>query len=441
MKAMRIILSLLLGMIALSAATAGTLDTPQQLERERTLLRVLARPEMRAATARVEALYRADPQAATSAGKARLRRAASSIATAAVNYALGEDASRPAVIWGTNAPHRWHGLSVPGSGFGIDNPDNIYQGFTVAGGGHYVLRGQMPKPGPVQLHLEVRDSIPGMGEMLVEGGRQLATIQSEQLAIASDGSFDIAVDSEPAGEGTNHLAIPRGEGVFNVGIRQLLTDWSRQRPIPLRLERLDPAPPPAPRDIAKLARRSAEILDKIAPYWLDYDNRFIFSRPANQIGAARVRPGGRGLSASGRYALADDEALLVTLDSLGASSLGIQIADPWGVAYDYDRRTSSLNNTQAQPDRDGAFTFIVSARDPGYANWLDSGGFGTGMIVPRWQALPAGADPGRAIRKVAVVKLADLPALLPPGQPRMTPAQREAQRRQRARDYAVRLVQ
>lgn len=441
MKALRMVLALLLGMIALPAATAGTLDTPQQLERERTTVRILARPEMRASVARVEALYRADAQAATPAGKARLRRAASSIATAAVNYALGEDASRPGVIWSVNAPHRWHGISMPGSGFGIDNPDNIYQGLTVAGGGRYVLQGRMPKPGPVQLHLEVRDSIPGMGEMLVEGGRQLATIQSEQLAIASDGSFDIAVDSEPSGERTNHLAIPRGEGVFNVGIRQLLTDWSRQRPIPLRLERLDPAPPTAPRDIARLARRSAAILDKIAPYWLDYDNRFVFSRPANQITAPRVRPGGRGLSASGHYKLADDEALLVTLDSLGATSLGIQIADPWGVAYDYDRRTSSLNNVQAQPDREGTFTFIISARDPGYANWLDSGGFGTGMVVPRWQALPAGADPARAIRTVAVVKLADLPSVLPPGQSRVTRAQREAQRRQRARDYAVRLVQ
>lgn len=438
MAILRKMLGPILALLAIPAAYAGTLDTPQQLDRERAVVQILARPEMRAATARVEALYRADAQARTRAGKARLKRAASSIATAAVNYALGEDASRPAVIWTVNAPHRWHGISVPGSGFGIDNPDNIYQGFTVDGRGRYVLHGRVPTPGPVQLHLEVRDSIPGMGEMLVEGGRQLATIQSEQLAIAADGSFTIAVDSAPAGDRPNHLAVPR-DGVFNVGIRQLLTDWGRQPPIELRLERIDNVQPPKPRDIATFARRSAEILDRIAPYWLAYDNRFMFAPPANRIGAPRVRPGGRGLSASGHYALADDEALVVTVDALGAKSLGIQIADPWGVAYDYDARTSSLNNTQAQPDAAGTFTFVISARDPGYANWLDSGGFASGMTVLRWQALPAGIDTAKAIRKVAVVKLADLAVAVPEGQSRLTRGQRAEQRRQRARDYAVRL--
>lgn len=431
---------LLVLLAVIGPASTGTLDTAYQLDRERALIRILATPEMRAATARVEALYRADAQAKTGAGKARLKRAASSIATAAANYALGEDASRPGVVWSVNAPHRWHGMKVPGSGFGIDNPDNIYQGFTVAGGGHYVLHGRVPIPGPVQLHLEVRDSIPGMGDMLVEGGRQLATIQSEELEFAADGSFAILVDSDPAAGRVNHLAIPP-DGVFNVGIRQLLTDWGGQRPIALELQRLDPVPAPAARDIPRLAVRAAEILDRIAPYWLDYDNRFVFARPANFIAPPRIRPGGRGLSASGHYVLAEDEALLVTVDALRAASFGIQIADPWGVAYDYDRRTSSLNNKQAQPDAEGTFTFIVSARDPGYANWLDSGGFSSGMTVLRWQVLPGNADPATAIRKVAVVKLTELAAQVPEGQARMTPGQRKAQRIERARHYAVRIRQ
>ena len=438
MTIVRNLLISLLAMLSAAPVLAGVLDTPQQLERERTLLRVLARPEMKAATARVEAIYRADAQARTPAGKARLKRAASSIATAAAHYALGEDVSRPGVVWVVNAPHRWHGMNVPGSGFGINNPDNVYQGFTVDGGGRYVLRGQVTKPGPVQLHLEVRDSIPGMGEMLVEGGRQLATIQSEELTIAADGTFIIHVDSDPPAGRANHLAIPP-KGVISVGIRQLLTDWGTQQPIALRLERIDSAPPAPPRDIARLARRSAEILDRIAPYWLDYDNRFVFSRPANYIALPRIRPGGRGLSASGHYALASDEALLVTVDTLGAASFGMQLADPWGVAYDYDRRTSSLNNTQAMPDRAGTYTFIVAARDPGYANWLDSGGFSSGMAVLRWQALSAKADPASAIRKVAIVKLAKLAAALPEGQARLSPAQRQAQRAERARHYAVRI--
>ncbi len=438
MTMLRILLSSLLAILAAAPGLARVLDTPGQVARERVLLRVLARPEMRAATARVEAIYRADPQAQTAAGKARLRRAASSIAAAAVNYALSEDPAHPDVVWWVNAPHRWHGISVPGSGFGIDNPDNVYQGFTVAGGGRYRVTGRMPRPGPLQLHMEVRDSIPGMGQMLVEGGQLLATLQSEEMVIAADGTFAITVDSDAVAGRANHLAVP-ATGVFTVNVRQLLTDWGSQRPIALVVERLDPVAPAPPRNIPLLAARSAEILDRIAPYWLDYDNRFIFAAPANQMKPVRVRPGGRGWTASGHYALAGDEALVITADARGAASLGVQIADPWGVAYDYDRRTSSLNIHQAQPDLDGTFTFIISPRDPGLANWLDAGGHGAGMVILRWQALPVGASPQGAIRSARVAKLADLATLVPKGQARMTPAQRKAQRIERARQYAVRI--
>jgi len=392
---------------------------------------------MKAATQRIAARYRADAQGATAAGKARVWRAATSIAAASANYALSEDASRPAVVWTVNAPHRWFGISLPGSGFGIDNPDNVYQGFSVVGGKHYLLRGKMPKGGPVQLHLEVRDSIPGMGEMLVEGGRQLATIQSEQMAFDPDGSFVIAVDGDPAGSGRNHLAIP-GSGIVTVQIRQLLTDWAKQKPIEMQLEPVDPLPPAPPRDIPALARRSAEILDKIGPYWLDYDNRFVFSRPANVFGAPRLRPGGRGVSCSGHFDLRDDEALVVTVDSLGARSRGFQTTDPWGVAYDYDRRTSSLNATQAVPNADGTFTYIIAARDPGYANWLDTGGFGSGIATLRWQVLGDNPDVTHAIRKVEKVPLAGLPELLG-SPPRWTKADRRRQQQDRAKAYAVRL--
>lgn len=417
---------------------AATLDSPGQLDRERALLKVLARPEMQAAIGRAERLYASDAQARTPAGQARLTLAAQSIAVSAINYALGEDTTRPAVVWSVNAPHRWHGMKVPGSGFGIENPDNIYQGFTVDGAARYRLHGRVPSPGPIQLHLEVRDSIPGLGEMLVEGGRQLATLQTEQLHIAPDGTFTISVDSDPVAGRTNHLEIPAA-GAFGVGIRQLLTDWKSQLPIALRVERLGPQVNPMLRDYRKLAVRSAQILDRIAPYWMEYNNRYIFAKPANRIGTPRQRPGGRGLSTSCHYALGLDEALVITVDALEARSLGIQIADPWGVAYEYTSHTSSLNQIQAERDRAGTFSFVISARDPGVANWLDGGGHASGIAVLRWQGLPAEADASKALRSVQVVKLTELHAVLPVGQSRVTPAQRKQQRRIRARDYAVRL--
>ncbi|MEN9717956.1 MAG: hypothetical protein RIQ99_834 [Pseudomonadota bacterium] len=418
------------------------LATPEQLEFEATTLRVLATPEMAAAIRRIEQLYSHDPRARDAAGRARIKHAAQSIGVAAINYAISEDASRPAAIWGSNLRHHWHGMVVPGSGFGIENPDNIYQGITVAGGGRYVLQGRLPQPGPIELHFEVRDSIPGFGAMQVEGFRQLATLQSEQMQIEPDGRFRILIDSNPADQSANHLLIP-DNGIYHIGIRQLLTDWAVQPPAELRVQRLDPAPAPASRNITELSRLAGQILDKIGPYWLNYNNQYIYTRPVNSLTTPRVRPGGRGISTSGHYALAADQALVVTLAPLGAASLGIQLADPWGVAYDYDQRSSSLNNAQAVANSDGTYTFVISARDPGVHNWLDSGGFASGLIAIRWQRLTGAtaADAAGGIRSVNVIKLNAVQSAIPAGPGRAAATDRRAIRAARNKAYRMRLTQ
>ncbi|MFM7066640.1 MAG: hypothetical protein ACKO0U_07425 [Gammaproteobacteria bacterium] len=429
----------LLVMLFATPVWAGTLDTPAQLARERALIGILKQPEMRAATARAEQVFRNDPQARSAAGGARLRVAAAALAAAATHYALGSDPSRTEVNWSVNAPHRWHGLSVPGSGFGIDNPDNVYQGFSVQGGGRYVLHGRLPVQGPVQVHLEVRDTIPGMGDMTIEASRQLATLQSEQWQVDADGHVRILIDSEPAAGRANHLAIPAA-GVLDIGIRQLFTAWGQQAPVAFHLERLDARPSPTPRDLPRLASRAAAILDRQAPFWLGFYDKFIYALPVNSIPVPRARPGGRGLSVMAHFELAADEVLMVTLDDLGAASLGIQAADRWGLSYEYRHRTSSLNNAQAQRDVAGTYTFLVAPRDPGYHNWIDTSGFGLGTLVLRWQALPGTRNPADAIRTVKVLKRAELAGQLPAGQSRLSSAERRRQRAERERDYRSRLL-
>lgn len=426
---------ILFAMIWAVAAKAGTLDTPAQLERERTILQVLKQPGMRTEIARVEALYAADPRAKTASGKATIKRAAHAIGVQSIHYALMEEASRSDIIWTPHSRHKWHGMDVPNSGYGIENPDNIYQVATVVGGGKYIMHGRWPKPGPVQFHVEVRDSLPGLGQMAVEGFRQLATLQSEQMKIAEDGGFVLHIDSDPPGDRENHLAIPK-EGVLQIGIRQLLTDWAAQAPIALRMERVDAQPTPMPRDYAVLAARSAVILDQIAPYWLDYNNRYIYPRVANIIAPVRQRPGGRGLSTSGHYDLKGNEALLIQVDPLGAMSFGMQVTDPWGVAYDYAENTSSLNNSQAKIDAQGLMTFVISAKDPGVANWLDSGGRSAGLVTLRWQGVPQAAPLDQAVRQVKIVTLAQLD----PSLARVSRKARAQERQKRYKDYTVRLV-
>lgn len=422
-----------------NASPAGSLATDAQRKFEVQALRILASEPMKNEIARVEALYASDPQGKTPTGRATIHRAAESIAMAAIQYAVGEDADRPAAFWVVNAPHDWWGLKVPRSGYGIDNPDNVYRNIMIDGAARYEIRGRIKQPGPVEQHFELRDSIPGTAAMAAEGGKQLGTLRSDEMKIAADGSFTITLDSEPAGDRPNHIQTP-ASGKFLLIVRDLFTDWEKQNPIALEVHRVSgPAMSPPPSE-AQLIDRSVDLLRQMAPYWVNYDNTYIFTKPVNQLGKARVRPGGRGFSASGHFNLAKDEALVVTLDPLGAVSLGIQLSDPWGVAYEYASRTSSLNTAQAKPNPDGTYSFVISTRDPGVYNWLDPEGYDAGMFAIRWQTLPSGTSPEHAVRQTSVVKLKDLKSALPKGTVFITEKQRKLQQAERLQSHNRRLT-
>jgi len=419
---------------------ASALETPVQIEREAVALRILRSAAMQQEVRKVEALYAADAQGSTPSGRATIHRAAHSIALAAVNYAVGEDSSRPAAFWCCNAPHRWAGLDVPRSGYGIDNPDNVYRFITFDGNARYEIRGTVNPSGAAEEHFDLRDRLPGTGPMTQEGGKLLAGLRGDQMTIAADGTFTITLDKDPANGRANHIQLPPQQGL-HMTVRDLFTDWATQSPVSLEVRRLGPPPVTPPRSVAELTARAVGILSQIAPFWVRYDNQFIFSRPVDTMSEPRVRTVGRGMSASSHFQLPDEEALVITLDPLRAKSLGIQLTDPWGVAYEYVTRTSSLNNAQAKPNSDGTYTFVISARDPGVYNWLDPEGLGGGIVAARWQSLPADADPKRAVRDVRVVKLRALRQALPPETRFVTSAEREAQRLERSRSYARRLTQ
>lgn len=421
-------------------ASGSVLATPAQIAFEKHVLRIMEHPVLQAEIRRVEALYGADPQGTTPTGKGTIQRAAHAIAVTAAQYAVGEDTDRPGVFWVINAPHDWFGIRFPRSAYGIENPDNVYRNLMIDGAVRYEIHGRVQQPGPVEQHFELRDSIPGTGAMGPEGGQQVATLSNDTMQIAEDGTFTITIDSSPANGRANHMQMPP-EGKFLLIVRDLFTDWGPQNPVALDVRRVGgPAIRPAGTE-DEIAHRAAAILSQMAPYWLNYFNQYTYGGQPNEVKPVRVRPGGRGMSSGGYFSLTSDRALVVTLDAVGAKSLGIQITDPWGVAYEYTDRTSSLNNTQAKPNADGTYTFVVSQRDPGVYNWLDPEGHAAGLMAIRWQAMSGGGKPENAVRSAQVVPLARLKQVLPREMQFVTPAQRKAQQAERAAHYARRLGQ
>jgi hypothetical protein len=102
---------------------------------------------------------------------------------------------------------------------------------------------------------------------------------------------------------------------------------------------------------------------------------------------------------------------------------------------DWSNNQASLNDAQARIDRDGWFRAVVSARDPGVPNWLDTSGYPSGAIQGRW--FDASSAPTPEVKKL---KLADVRSALPQDTPAVTPAEREAAVRERRIKAQMRVV-
>ena len=110
--------------------------------------------------------------------------------------------------------------------------------------------------------------------------------------------------------------------------------------------------------------------------------------------------------------MADDQALVITLPVSDAPYLGFQLGSMWYISLDYINHQTSLNGTQAQRDPDGKIRIVVSGRDPGVLNWVETLGHPTGFLQFRWQRLSrelTEAD-GPAVE---LVDIADVPDRLP----------------------------
>jgi hypothetical protein len=126
---------------------------------------------------------------------------------------------------------------------------------------------------------------------------------------------------------------------------------------------------------------------------------------------------------------------------MGARYTGFVVTTPWSISCEHIRHTGSLNSTQTHPNADGSYTYVISATNPGVANWLDTDGLDIGGYFVRWMNFPELPPSGDGlVREVKLVKLADLDQMLPKGMPRLTPAQRAQELTARTKAYERRLV-
>lgn len=348
----------------------------------------------------------------------------------AVIWSSNQDPLHPKVTCISRLEHDLDGLRVPGSRWGIDNPDSIYRVIPISGDERYEIRGRVGAHRMTENYFTLWDDSMGT-EGLLDG---------HDLVTDDDGSFVVTVDSDPPGGRPNHVQSTPAAHEFY--IRDVMLDWSRDDPNWLEIARLGPAPSAGPLSEGDLARRATDYVRHFAEFSHNLSvgitngppNRFHLAYSADKGGALRNQ-----VYVGGHFHLDDDEAYVIDVNDGGAAYFTVPVSNVWGTTMGIVDHTASLNKAQSEPNADGTWTYVVCNADPGVHNWVDPCGLTEGILTLRMAEFPDQRPNEGLAAQGRLVKLTDLDSALPEGTREVTSQERSAQLAERAAAYARRL--
>lgn len=385
------------------------------------------------------------------------------------------NSNQPTIITQVAPPHQWYGLDVTGSRILYDNPDTIYRFVGVNYASEYVITGQLPENDP-QASFSV---------LTGTTGTTAAVLNGDQLELGPDRTFVITVSGSPAQPGEqNHLQITPDTTL--IAIRDTLADWNTEDPMSLAIHRTAGPPnslfsqfggfalpgigplvarspflttlvslvPPLPTvpPIVRGAYASLLMLRGIGqesvyikvatsdPVTGDRKGPNVFTDPTSNASFLATQ-----LQSAGYFQLADDQALVLTINPNNAAYFSVPVTNDWTITDNYWDEQTSLNNAQAQSNPDGSYTLVVSPTEPVFGddssvwNWVSTGGLNQGTIAIRFQAIDPN-NPDNPTVSSQVVALSDLSSVLPVGTVYVTPVERAAQITARQNGFNVRFA-
>src|SRR6185437_2695575 len=168
--------------------------TAEQKALDARTIRIYNDPAFQKRLKEAEALFLADPLAASAEARADIAADAAAVAFNELQIAADEDPGHPALIWSGDAPHDWFGMKVPFASYGLNNPDNIYRVAAIDGAARYEITGHVSSTtqGPAQTTYFLYNSVPGDGSGPID--EPIGGILGKDLKVAADGSFTITID-------------------------------------------------------------------------------------------------------------------------------------------------------------------------------------------------------------------------------------------------------
>ena len=403
--------------------------TPEQHAHEREALALLRHPIVMEARERVRSswLEAANPSPAM---RGCFDAAFEEVMFSAAVWSLNQDPLRPRIICITRLAHALGDLRIPGSRWGIDNPDSIYRVIPISGSERYVIRGRVAERRMTENYFTLWD----------EKMNTVDVLSGHDLVLDAERRFTISVDADEAGGRPNHVrSSPQAHEFY---IRDVMLDWERDEPNELSIERLGAAPTTPPRSQGEQAKLTAGFMQRFAEFTQKL-SRGMLRAPANQFSLAYSADKGGALRKQiyigGNFALDADQALVIDVNDGGAAYFVVPTGNVWGTTLEIVDRTSTLNKAQSVANADGSYTFVLSQRDPGVHNWIDTCGLGEGILTLRMAEFPGGRPREDLSARSRVVPLASLRATLPAETRWLDAGERARQQQARAAAYRRRL--
>ena len=294
----------------------------------------------------------------------------------------------------------------------LPNPDFLYRYAFLDGRGTYRIEG-------------VRGSAHFVDAQMISGFwgdpkmRMMESYGFDALGIGTDQKVDIHLGPEPPKQPGPWIRTDPDAERNTLIVREAFYDWSREQRSNLRLQStaLQPVDSSVP-DEAETARRLDAALRMIRFCHDTFSgqltanvvaavgtNRFLLLDTSRNEAAANPVAGYVPVV----FELEAKEALVLEFEIPRATYWGLQVGDLWWQAADYVDHQSSLNGRQVAADPDGRARIVVSAEDPGVANWLDTTGLSRGIVLLRWYQ-----SDRHPIPEAKRVRVSELAEALPP---------------------------
>jgi hypothetical protein len=286
---------------------------------------------------------------------------------------------------------------------GSDNPDNYYMNAAISGEHAYRLWG---KRGSVH-YLSFGTQLGHYGKGA--GMPMTGFLESSQMKIGADGSFEIALSVEkPAGD-VSWLPMTRESGTLIV--RQTRLDREREELAEIHIERVGGERSPSaltPKSIDEGLMQAGNLVGGAAMIfatWAEGFKAHVNRLPEFDRNLSTAFGGDPNIVYYHSYwQLAPDEALVIDAMPPECDHWNFQLNNHWMESLDYRYFHIHVNSKTARYREDGSVRIVVAHSDPGVPNWIETAGHDRGTMCFRWVRAKEHPQPATRVVKIGRVR-------------------------------------